>query len=85
MQRTALLIFTTSLLAPFAGLQAAEPPKPSKPNVVIIFIDDMGNGDIGPYGATKQKTPNLDRMAREGMISRAFTPRPCVRSRGPSC
>jgi arylsulfatase A len=54
----------------FAVLQlhAADTPKPpAKPNVVIIFIDDMGYGDIGPYGATKQKTPNLDRMAREGM------------------
>jgi arylsulfatase A-like enzyme len=38
-----------------------------KPNFVILFIDDMGYGDIGPFGATKQKTPNLDRMAREGM------------------
>ena len=37
------------------------------PNIVIIFIDDQGYGDIGPFGATKQRTPNLDRMAREGM------------------
>ncbi len=36
------------------------------PNVVIIFIDDMGYGDIGPFGATGYATPNLDRMAREG-------------------
>jgi arylsulfatase A-like enzyme len=39
---------------------------------VIIFIDDMGYGDIGPYGATKQKTPNLDRMASEGMKLTSF-------------
>ena len=44
----------------------------TKPNVVIIFIDDMGYGDIGPFGATKQKTPNLDRMAREGMKLTSF-------------
>ena len=43
-----------------------------KPNVVIIFIDDMGYGDIGPFGATKQKTPQLDRMAREGMKFTSF-------------
>jgi arylsulfatase A-like enzyme len=43
-----------------------------KPNVVIIFIDDMGYGDIGPYGATKQKTPQLDRMAAEGMKLTSF-------------
>jgi len=50
---------------PLLPLYAAKPP--SKPNIIIIFIDDMGYGDIGPFGATKQKTPNLDRMAREGM------------------
>ncbi|WP_414661724.1 sulfatase family protein [Horticoccus sp. 23ND18S-11] len=44
----------------------------AQPNVVIIFIDDMGYGDIGPFGATKQKTPNLDRMAREGMKLTSF-------------
>jgi arylsulfatase A len=43
-----------------------------KPNVVIIFIDDMGYADIGPFGATKQKTPNLDRMAKEGMKLTSF-------------
>ncbi len=43
-----------------------------KPNFVIIFIDDMGYGDIGPFGATKQKTPNLDRMASEGMKLTSF-------------
>lgn len=40
------------------------------PNVVVIFIDDMGYADIGPFGAKAYLTPNLDRMAREG---RRFT------------
>ena len=44
----------------------------SKPNVVIIFIDDLGYADIGPFGATKQKTPNLDRMAAEGLKLTSF-------------
>jgi arylsulfatase A-like enzyme len=44
----------------------------TKPNIVIIFMDDMGYGDIGAYGATKQKTPNLDRMAAEGMKLTSF-------------
>ena len=39
----------------------------AKPNIVLILIDDMGYGDIGPFVATKQRTPQLDRMAREGM------------------
>jgi arylsulfatase A-like enzyme len=43
-----------------------------QPNVVIIFIDDMGYGDIGPFGATGQQTPQLDRMAAEGMKLTSF-------------
>ena len=37
------------------------------PNIVLIFVDDMGYGDIGVYGATGFRTPNLDRMAADGM------------------
>lgn len=37
------------------------------PNFVIIFCDDMGYADIGPFGAEGYRTPHLDRMAREGM------------------
>jgi len=39
----------------------------SKPNFVVIFADDQGYGDLGCYGATKIKTPNIDRIAAEGM------------------
>lgn len=45
---------------------------PDKPNFVVIFVDDLGYGDIGPYGATKQRTPRLDRMAAEGMKLTSF-------------
>jgi arylsulfatase len=37
------------------------------PNVVLIFMDDMGYGDVGTYGASGYVTPNLDRLAAEGM------------------
>lgn len=47
---------------------AAKPP----PNIVLIFIDDMGYGDIGPFGSTKNRTPQLDRMAKEGMRFTSF-------------
>lgn len=40
------------------------------PNVVLIFADDLGYGDLGCYGATKLRTPNIDRLAAEG---RKFT------------
>ena len=38
-----------------------------KPNVVLIIMDDMGYGDIGSYGVRDARTPNLDRLAREGV------------------
>ena len=56
------------LLALSSSLCAAAPP----PNIIIHFIDDLGYGDIGPFGAVKQKTPHLDRMAREGMKLTSF-------------
>lgn len=37
------------------------------PNIVVMFIDDMGYADIGPFGAEGYQTPHLDRMAKEGM------------------
>jgi arylsulfatase A len=37
------------------------------PNFIIVFCDDMGYADIGPFGAQGYQTPHLDRMAREGM------------------
>jgi len=51
---------------PVAAVPSPTPP-PGPPNVVIILADDMGYGDIGVYGATLNKTPNLDRLAAEGV------------------
>jgi len=42
------------------------PEENNKPNVILINVDDLGYGDLGCYGATKVKTPNIDRFAREG-------------------
>ncbi len=39
----------------------------AKPNIVLIFIDDMGYADIGPFGNKVVRTPHLDKMAAEGM------------------
>jgi arylsulfatase A len=43
---------------------AAEPP--ARPNVVLIVADDLGGADLGCYGSTFFKTPNLDKLARDG-------------------
>lgn len=40
---------------------------PEKPNVIIIMADDLGYGDLSCYGATGFETPNIDRLAREGL------------------
>jgi arylsulfatase A len=52
------------------------------PNIILIFIDDMGYADIGPFGSTLNRTPNLDRMADEGMRLTSFYAAPlCTQSR----
>lgn len=53
------------LLAAPAALCAADKPS-AKPNIIFILTDDLGYGDLGCYGATKVRTPNLDRLASQG-------------------
>ncbi len=63
-------------------LTAAEPTPTTKPNIVLIFIDDMGYADIGPFGNTNVRTPHLDKMAGEGMKFTNFYATPvCSMSR----
>ena len=54
----------------------------ARPNLVLIFIDDMGYGDIGPFGSQLNRTPHLDRMAKEGRKLTSFYAAPvCSASR----
>lgn len=46
--------------------QVEAQPSP-RPNIVLIYTDDLGYGDVSSYGATKLKTPNIDRLAKEGL------------------
>jgi len=59
------------------------PAAPSaKPNIILILVDDMGYGDIGPFGSVKNRTPNLNRMASEGLKLTSFYAAPvCTPSR----
>ena len=38
-----------------------------KPNIIVIYVDDLGYGDVGFNGATEMKTPNLDKLANNGV------------------
>ena len=49
----------------------AEVP-PNRPNFILIMADNLGYGDIGPFGSKLHRTPNLDRMAREGRKLTSF-------------
>jgi len=68
MPLTTILATTVLCLELSVEPPAAEPPPaPPAPNIVIIFTDDQGYGDVGVYGAKGFTTPNLDQMAAEGM------------------
>jgi arylsulfatase A-like enzyme len=60
------LVVVALLAGTLAGAQRGTQSSP-KPNVVLIIMDDIGYGDLGSYGVTDAKTPNLDRLARDGV------------------
>ncbi len=63
LMKTVYFLLLLSLLISAPLVQATE----RKPNIIIVFCDDLGYADIGPFGAKKHATPVLDQMAREGM------------------
>ena len=54
-------------LAAWSNAYAGEPTDPQKPNVIIIYADDLGYGDLSCYGAHRVETPNVDRLADQGI------------------
>lgn len=60
--RISLAVLLALFACGFAPALAA-----NRPNIVLIYADDLGYGDLGCYGATKVKTPNIDRLASQGL------------------
>lgn len=60
-------ILLVTLLAVFAYAPSVLAADEAKPNIVYILLDDAGYGDVSCYGQSKFETPNIDRMAKDGM------------------
>ncbi len=58
------LLILLSTLGGFLSVIAEQ----AKPNIIIIYADDLGYGDVGCYGATQVQTPHIDRLASEGLM-----------------
>lgn len=75
---TRALVFIVAVFAALATAQA-DATKRSRPNIVIILVDDLGYGDVGCYGSSTNKTPHIDQLAKHGLRCTDF------HSNGPMC
>jgi len=73
--------FFFSSLAASSLLASQSPAQARKPNIIVIFADDLAWGDLGCYGSPDIRTPHIDRMAREGVRFTHFYAQPLC---GPS-
>ncbi len=60
-------VFLVGLLTTPAGMAASDTAPSRKPNIVFILADDLGYAELGSYGQTKIKTPNLDQLRADGI------------------
>ncbi len=61
------VLLSVACLILIAGGTNSRAADPQKPNIVLIYADDLGYGDVSCYGATHIQTPNIDRLAKEGL------------------
>jgi arylsulfatase A len=57
---------------PFANLASQKDKTTEPPNIILIVIDDLGYGDLSIYGNKINQTPNIDRLAKEGIMFTDF-------------
>ena len=67
---TLLVLMAALPGAPLADAQPQPDPQP-RPNIVLIYVDDLGYGDTSAYGAKAIQTPQIDRLAKEGVRFRS--------------
>ncbi len=69
MYRATLMIISVAIASVAAGLEmeARADAKSPRPNIVYIMADDLGWADVGCYGSTYYETPNIDRLAAQGI------------------
>ena len=68
--KSIMTVWILILLVQLSGCQKGARERP--PNFIIILTDDQGYGDLGCYGSDRVKTPNIDRMAEEGLLFTNF-------------
>ena len=66
--KTLSIILPSALLLAASGQHQATGAQSRKPNIIYILADDLGYGDVSCYGQKRFQTPNIDRMAREGLL-----------------
>lgn len=67
--------FFTIIFVAFSLFGFSQNANSAKPNILLIYVDDLGYGDVSCYGATSVKTPNIDYLARNGLM---FTDAHCT-------
>src|SRR5579883_1032926 len=69
---SAILLGAVAATSAHAQDSTNHPPAPRRPSIIFILADDLGYGDLGCYGQKDIKTPNIDKLAAEGIRFTSF-------------